>query len=430
MNDFMKSGTGLENFKGISDFIDLKMMQNILDHFAKATGLSFVTVDHRGNPVTRYSGFTKFCGKLRSFDEYRESCYKCDEMGGLRAAVLGEPYFYLCHAGLVDFAIPIMLRGNYLGAVLAGQVKVKGDFKENLEFITTRSSGIEENMELQEAYEEIQEVSFEKITSTAYTLREITKYIVEKEYINIMKEQLGHKHMEYMQEQKRRTELDKSLKEAELKALQYQINPHFLFNALNTICRLAYIEGAEKTEEMGYAFSEMMRYILKKNTSQLMKLGEEVGHSNNYLKIQKIRLGDRLNYSINIPEKYYELSCPFMMLQPLVENSVKYVVEAREKGGAISINGYEDGQNFIIVVADDGEGIPQEKIHSILLNDKQSEDTDSSGKEEIGLANVNERLIHFFGKDYGLNIISPSKDDIGTAVEIKLPLNKMVTMYS
>ncbi len=422
MDVFMKSGTCLENFKGISDLIDLKKMQNILDNFAKATGLSFVTVDHRGTPVTQYSGFTKFCHKLRSYYDYRETCYKCDEMGGLRAAVLGKPYFYRCHTGLVDFAIPIMLRGNYLGAILAGQTKVEEDYYGKIEYITTKTKGWDDNIDLKEAYDEIAEVSFDKVTSTAYTLHEISKYIVEKEYLNIVKHQLNDRHMKYIEEKKKQTELEKSLKEAELKALQYQINPHFLFNALNTICRLAYIEGADKTEEMGYAFSEMMRYVLKKNTSQLMKLGEEIGHSKNYLKIQKIRLGERLNYSIDIPEKYHEINCPFMMLQPLVENSVKYVVEVRENGGAINIKGYDDGSDLILTVEDNGDGIPEEKAKDILINDGAGINPEISSKEEIGLANVNKRLIHFFGEKYGLEISSPGKGKTGTIIKIRLPL--------
>lgn len=430
MNEFMKSGTGLEDFKGISDFIDLKMLQNILDNFARATGLSFVTVDHRGNPVTEYSGFTKFCHKIRSYDQYRENCYKCDETGGLRAAVLGKPYFYKCHTGLVDFAIPIMLRGNYLGAILAGQTKVEESYNGKVEYITTKTKGWENNIELKEAYGEIDEVSLDKITSTAYTLHEISKYIVEKEYLNIVKQQLNNRHLKYMEEEKKQTELEKSLKEAELKALQYQINPHFLFNALNTICRLAYIEGATKTEEMGYAFSEMMRYVLKKNTSQLMKLKEEIGHSKNYLKIQKIRLGERLNYSIDIPEKYYDISCPFMMLQPLVENSVKYVAEVRESGGLIHIKGYDDGNDLIITVKDDGDGIPQDKIKDILHNDSLGISSEVSGKEEIGLANVNKRLIHFFGDRYGLEIGGQRKGSTGTVIKIRLPLMIGPSNYS
>ncbi|MBU5437524.1 PocR ligand-binding domain-containing protein [Tissierella sp. MSJ-40] len=412
----------MENFMEIYDLIDLKMMQNILDHFAKATDLSFVTVDHKGNPVTRYSGFTNFCDKLRNFEEYKKRCYKCDEYGGIKAAITGKPYFYICHTGLLDFAIPIMIKGKYLGAVLSGQVKVEENRKKELDLILSQTNGWECNLELKNAYDEIPEVPFDKISSTAYTLHEMSKYIVEKEYINIAKEKLNNKYMKQMEEQKKRIELEKSLKESELKALQYQINPHFLFNALNTICRLAYIEKAEKTEEIGYAFSEMMRYVLKKNNSQLIKIKDEMTHSNNYFKIQKIRLGERLSYSIDIPEKYNNVECPFMILQPLIENSVKYVVEVRVTGGNIKVKGYDDDKDLIITIEDDGDGIPEEKIKELLSMNGSNINQKNISKESIGISNVNKRLIHFFGNEYGLEIISPNKVEAGTVIKIKIPL--------
>ena len=424
MEDFFKEGIPFLDRSGIYSLIDLKIMQNILDHFSKATGLSLVTVDHRGKPITQYSGFTNFCSKIRTFGEYRDKCHQCDREGGLEATIKGEPYVYICHAGLVDFAIPIMIQGNYLGAVLAGQVKVEVENTERLTRIIPCISEWENNAELTRLYDEILEVPFEKIESIAYTLHEMTKYIVEKEYINIVKERLNYKYMEYIQEERRQTELESSLRAAELKALQYQINPHFLFNALNTICRLAYMEKAEKTEEIGYAFSEMMRYILRKNTSQLVKLKDEIDHSKNYLKIQKIRLGERLNYSIDIPAKYEDVECPFMMLQPLIENSVKYVIEGRTEGGNIDIAGYHDGGDLVISVEDNGDGIPQEKVQYLFSSNGLVVDKESTAKEQIGLANVNKRLVYFFGNEYGLKISNMTKWKTGTIIEIRIPLRE------
>ena len=128
--------------------------------------------------------------------------------------------------------------------------------------------------------------------------------------IHIMQEELHNKNLELMEEVKLRSEVEAALKEADLKALQAQINPHFLFNVLNTIGRLALLENAEKTQEMIYAFSDMMRYTLKKENTNIVTLKEEVEHVRNYLSIQKMRLGERLDYSIHIDEDAEEVMCP------------------------------------------------------------------------------------------------------------------------
>ena len=113
-------------------------------------------------------------------------------------------------------------------------------------------------------------------------------------------------------------ELEKATKQTELQQLKKQINPHFLFNVLNTIGRLAFFENAKMTEDVVYAFADMMRYILRKSRDPLSPLREELTHVQNYLKIQKIRLGSRLQYSINLSEAYYSVKLPFLSLTTLV----------------------------------------------------------------------------------------------------------------
>lgn len=402
----------------IENLIDLVGLKNILDNFAKATGCAFVTVDYKGVPVTEYSGFTDFCQLIRKKDSKCTSlCYQCDAHGGLQAAITGKPYIYKCHMGLIDFAVPIMAKNNYLGAILAGQVTVNNEEMETISSILNQKSDWEYDEELVEARSRITEVPYEKVVATAYTLLEISNYIVEREYVNIVKKTLDRNHMKLLEEEKKSAELEKSLKEAELKALYYQINPHFLFNALNTICRLAYIEKAEQTEEIAYAFSDMMRYILKKNNSEYVTVKDEITHSKNYLKIQKIRLGNRLNYAIDVPEEHEDIKCPFMILQPLIENSVKYVVETKEEGGNVNIRSYRKGSDIIIEIEDDGDGISKEKINN-LLSEKQ--EFDIKKDESIGIRNVNKRLMYAFGKEYGLEIISCSKANKGTIVKVKV----------
>ena len=140
-------------------------------------------------------------------------------------------------------------------------------------------------------YDKTLKTTLTQVRAAADLLYTIANYLVEKQMIHIIQEELHNKNLELMEEVKLRSEVEASLKEADLKALQAQINPHFLFNVLNTIGRLALLEGADKTQEMIYAFSDMMRYTLKKEKNNVVTLKEEMEHVQNYLSIQKMRLG-------------------------------------------------------------------------------------------------------------------------------------------
>lgn len=401
----------------ISDFINVEEYQEMQDNWTKATGIGFITVDSEGKPVTKQSGFTDFCQALREKEEYRDLCYFCDACGGRKARKMGKPYVYTCHTGLVDFAIPIMLGDQYVGAILAGQVNAQD--KDTLKPIVARSTEWKNDPELVELYNKTPKMPLEKILAVSNVIFESYKYFAEKEYVYKVDKELKEKKLKLMKEEKLRIEMEKSIKDIELKALHYQINPHFLFNVLNTIGRLAFFENAKMTEDVVYAFSDMMRYVLKKSSNQLGPLKDELAHVNNYLKIQKIRLGSRLQYNVQMPEKFMEVKVPFMCLQPVVENSIKYAVENRAAGGSITVEVYQKEQDLYVEITDDGDGISKQKIQEILDGDAYR----NSHEHSVGLHNVNSRLKLFYGKTYGLAIESPGKNGGGTKVTVRVPLN-------
>lgn len=401
----------------ISDFINVEEYQELQDNWTKATGIGFITVDSEGKPVTKQSGFTDFCHALRENEEYRDLCYFCDACGGRKAKKIGKPYVYTCHTGLVDFAIPIMIGDQYVGAILAGQVNAQD--KEILKPITTKSVDWKSDEKLVDLYNKTPKMPMEKILAVSDVIYESYKYFAEKEYVNKVDKELKEKKLKLIKEEKLRIEMEKSIKDIELKALHYQINPHFLFNVLNTIGRLAFFENAKMTEDVVYAFSDMMRYVLKKSSNQLGPLKDELAHVNNYLKIQKIRLGSRLQYSVQTPEKFLEVKVPFMCLQPIVENSIKYAVENRAAGGSIMVEIYQKNQDLYVEITDDGDGIPKQKIQEILDGDAYR----NSHEHSVGLYNVNSRLKLFYGKGYGLQIESLAKPGKGTKVTVKVPID-------
>jgi sensor histidine kinase YesM len=241
--------------------------------------------------------------------------------------------------------------------------------------------------------------------------------LVEKQMIHIIQEELHNKNLELMEEVKLRSKVEASLKEADLKALQAQINPHFLFNVLNTIGRLALLEGADKTQEMIYAFSDMMRYTLKKEKNNVVTLKEEMEHVQNYLAIQKMRLGNRLDYSVKIDQEAEDIFCPFMTIQPFVENAIIHAIEPNAKGGKVRIIAKANKEIVELKILDDGVGIPKDRIDKILDGSYES-----GGQEKntgIGINNANKRLMYYYGVDYGVDIQSVPEE--GTEITINIP---------
>ncbi len=403
----------------IRDVIDVKELQALQDNWAKATNLAFVSVDCNGTPITEYSNFTPFCEKLRQIDEYREKCFYCDACGGRKARRIGKAYTYICHTGLIDFAIPIMIKGQYVGAILAGQVAAPDS--HNLRRIVAGNDKWQEDEELLKLYNQVTVMPVEKILAVAQILCDSYNFSVEKEYANKIDAELREKDLKLIKEEKLRIEMEKALNEIELKALHYQINPHFLFNVLNTIGRLAFFENAKMTEDVVYAFSDMMRYILRKSSQPLSPLSEEVGYVVNYLKIQKIRLGSRLQYSIDVPEKYNVVKLPFLSVTTVVENSIKHAVESKAAGGVIQLKAHEKDGDLYVEVIDDGDGISQSRITSILRGDAYRNEKEGA----IGLYNINNRLIQHFGHEYALNIESENKPSMGTKVVLKVPMENV-----
>lgn len=398
----------------LKEIVDIGILQEIQNRFADATGLASITVDYAGKPITKYSNFSKFCSMIRSSASCMNGCLRSDAHGGIEAARTGKPYIYKCPFGLIDFAIPIIVNGQYLGSVLAGQVRLSEEESDSAAYITNQIT-VDDNTIINE-YASIPIMPMSRIRAAADLMFTVSNYIVEKAMLNITQEELNNKNIKLVEEIKARTELEKALKDSEIKVLQSQINPHFMFNVLNTIVRLAIIEEAEKTQELTYLFSEMLRYVLK-NADKMLPVSEEINQIERYLNIQSIRFGDKLKFITNIEASIYHETMPTMLLQPLVENAMIHGIEPKDGNGSIIVNGYQDGDDLVFEIIDDGMGMSSKKLEQ-LLNVKQTAFVNST-TPGIGIANTNKRLILSFGENYKLDI--KSKREQGTAVTVRIP---------
>ena len=212
-----------------------------------------------------------------------------------------------------------------------------------------------------------------------------------------------------LMEKVRREEI--TLRKTELKALQAQINPHFLYNTLDAIGWMCEEERSKDAVEMVNALARLFRISISKG-HELIPIGKEVEHARSYLMIQNFRYKNQFTYSFDIEEECLPHLCNKITLQPIIENAIYHGINRMVDEGEIRIRIYGEGDDIVFSVSDNGVGMSKEQCGNIL----KSEPGDQTG---IGIKNVNDRIKIYFGEEYGITI--ESEPDEGTCVSIRMP---------
>ena len=166
--------------------LDIPLWETVQDQLALLTGTAIITIDYKGNPITKHSCRTEFCSIIRENPILRKRCFRCDALAALEAVRLERPYIYLCHCGIVDVAVPILVGDRYLGAVMFGQVRIPDDSTEIqvdrlVNEISTFQSGNEDSrQDLREKYDLIPEMEYSHIVQVADLINSIVNYIVDR----------------------------------------------------------------------------------------------------------------------------------------------------------------------------------------------------------------------------------------------------------
>lgn len=200
-------------------------------------------------------------------------------------------------------------------------------------------------------------------------------------------------------------------KEAQFAALQAQINPHFLYNALDNMNMMLIVRGQEDISNFVMQLSQLMRYNID-TTRKHVTLWEDLEQVEKYLFIQKIRFGERLSYTVTCDEAIKQVKIIKLLIQPLVENAIIHGIEPLTRGGMINIRAWVREKKVVVEIYDNGAGIRERDLPRIF--DPENE----SSQGHIGIKNVHMRIRHFYGEEYGLNIIL---QDQGTCIQIELP---------
>ena len=205
---------------------------------------------------------------------------------------------------------------------------------------------------------------------------------------------------------------------AQLRALQAQINPHFIYNTLQAIGGMALKHEVPGIYEVTLNLIDIMRYSLNFFKDRV-RLGDELKYLQSFLQIQNVRFGKRLDLSFDAPEDCFEYLVPKLILQPLVENCFEHGLAERSGRWTVTVSVAVQGDDLLLTVSDNGVGIPLEKLEQIRATLESGTESSLRGAEHIGLTNVNARIrLMFGGEDYGLTIDSDPEE--GTSITVRL----------
>jgi len=205
---------------------------------------------------------------------------------------------------------------------------------------------------------------------------------------------------------------------AQLRALQAQINPHFIYNTQQAVGGMALKHEVPGIYEVTLNLIDIMRYSLNFSKDRV-RLGDELKYLQSYLQIQNLRFGRRLDLAFDAPEECFEYLVPKLILQPLVENCFEHGRAERAGRWVVTIRAAVAGDDLYLTVVDNGVGIPAEKLEQIRAALESGTDSSLRGAEHIGLTNVNARIrLMFGGEDYGLTI--DSDPETGTSITVRL----------
>lgn len=316
-----------------------------------------------------------------------------------------EEGHFVCRNGLENILLPIKVENQTLGYIAGMQV-----FTQETEYqkymINIQSIKRDKSLELEFIAKSI--ASLKTVDSNKIQVHEqLCRHIANNISIDLS-ESVNQVKLDVAKFSIEKEILEKKIIDLEAKNMSLVINPHFLFNTLNCIARIAHFEKSYTTEELIYCISDLLRYNLKQE-DQLHTIASEMDNIEKYLYIQKVRFKNRLEYKIDVPEKIKAYKIPNMVIQPIVENALIHGIAPKRDGGKISIYAEEYNNVVVISISDNGNGFPADVLRTI----QQSEH-----KSGLGLRSTNNRLKRYYGERYGLEIVK--SDYSGSTVTISI----------
>ncbi len=390
----------------IRTFLDFEIIAGLLNRLSEALGLSLAILDTAGEFIIKTDNYPEFCCLLHEAS-VGSHCRQRIQKVFTEIGDIGKTHLFLCCNDIASIIIPILSGKSVKGYIKCGEVFLTKPDSERMLCSLREVAAMYQlpsDIILNSALA-IRTEPKSRLYAAAEATFAIANCIAEMTSTALRQKELDNSRLSLIKEQMATAKLEKALQESDLKLLQSQINPHFLFNTLNTIAHLAYIDGTEKVAKLVWSLADLLRFTLQK-PEQLIPLGEELRLLNSFLHIQQSRFGNRLNINMDIEQGLDKVFVPGMLFQPLLENAIIHGIELNTQPGLIKVTIKRHEDKLCCRIEDNGAGFDPQAA--------------GAKKQGIGINSVKNRLKYYYNDDYGFSIASqPGK---GTVVELAFPI--------
>ena len=385
-------------------------LAEICQNFAESVRLAVTLCDREGNQLiesVRLPAFCVLCAKRQANECLTRIVDRSER----------EQRFALiqCSFGVYSVQAPIRINDRVWGHLGCGYGRIApltaGEQARLRQFF-----GPDESAQAEAAYESMELISRNHLQSIAETLSLVSAALARIITQSVWESQLTSYRLRLANEKQRQAELENALSKARLKVLESQVNPHFLFNTLNTIAQLSLMEGAETAASLTYALSDMLHRSLGESDS-VVTISDELNYIKDYLHIQQTRFPGRFTVDVQVSPDVETVKIPAMMLIILVENAILHGFRNIRWPGKLVIHCGIAGDRAYVEVADNGTGMPETVLRAI--NEQQRTDEGTSMYKGIGLNNIYRRLHHYYGDRASFTIEQSPLG--GIKVRIELP---------
>lgn len=412
-----------DNFDIISIF-GRKNLDEIQKIISDVTGLAFVTVDYRGEPVSEPTKFSNFCRKMRTDKNKRTLCKLSDASGSIIAATTKQTSIYFCPCGLLEVAIPIIINDKYLGGFIGGQVRCLDAPDLVMRLSKNMIPGGANIPDTEIRAEKIKDVdisdlkiySYKEIVSIAKLVELIINQLTKQELISGHNQKKNLTRISELEDKIKRLEYQNNSLKEKVDTLKRDNNLFFMRNTFNMISNLAVIEDASKTNGAVLRYLDFIESGLDIDGNKTIR--DEIRKVEKFIKLNKIRYSDRLDYNIKFEKDVLDINIPYSLILPFVYAGIYYTLNTEDIDLMINISISKVGKDIEILIEDNGTGqaiTELENVYKIYGGNHEGNEIVKS------IVDVQKFMTDTFGTEYRIN--TERIKGKGTKVYIKYPIN-------
>lgn len=412
-----------DNFDIISIF-GRKNLDEIQKIISDVTGLAFVTVDYRGEPVSEPTKFSNFCRKMRTDKNKRTLCKLSDASGSIIAATTKQTSIYFCPCGLLEVAIPIIINDKYLGGFIGGQVRCLDAPDSVMRLSKNMIPGGANIPDTEIRAEKTKDVdisdlkiySYKEIVSIAKLVELIINQLTKQELISGHNQKKNLTRISELEDKIKRLEYQNNSLKEKVDTLKRDNNLFFMRNTFNMISNLAVIEDASKTNGAVLRYLDFIESGLDIDGNKTIR--DEIRKVEKFIKLNKIRYSDRLDYNIKFEKDVLDINIPYSLILPFVYAGIYYTLNTEDIALMINISISKVGKDIEILIEDNGTGqaiTELENVYKIYGGNHEGNEIVKS------IVDVQKFMTDTFGTEYRIN--TERIKGKGTKVYIKYPIN-------